>query len=184
MSRTVIGRPIWDMLGARMPRGVLGLSDPDLHLIDGRWVMYIGGFSSGFRNRLYRARLPAGGVPERGRWLLDRHPIVAGPPAGAWDAGGMHTPSYVPPHGGRGARIYYAGRSNARHYGTGSTYAIGLLTRDPRGRGIRRRCCAAGRGGTACSNRWPSRSTAAIACGSSPPRTRSVPASSPTSNCT
>ncbi|PKB30380.1 hypothetical protein ATL51_2040 [Pseudonocardia alni] len=32
----------------------------------------------------------------------------------------MHTPSYVPPAAGNGARIYYSGRANAKHYGPGS----------------------------------------------------------------
>lgn len=122
------GEPIWDMLGARMPRGVLGLSDPDLHLIEGRWVMFIGGFSTSFRNRLHRASLPPGAEPGRSGWVLDRHPIVADPPRGAWDAGGMHTPSFVPSHQGHPARLYYAGRASVRHYGEGSAYAIGALT--------------------------------------------------------
>lgn len=129
-SEPSTGEPIWDMLGSRMPRGVLGLSDPDVHLIDGRWVMFIGGFSTSFRNRLYRARLPVGAEADHGGWVLDRRPVVADPPRGAWDAGGMHTPSYVPPHEGRPARIYYAGRASSRHYGEGSAYAIGVLTLD------------------------------------------------------
>ncbi|MCZ7423598.1 hypothetical protein O7605_29240 [Verrucosispora sp. WMMA2121] len=133
----VTGQPIWDMLGTRMPSGVLGLSDPDVHLIDGRWVMFIGGFSTSFRNRLYQARLPADTGPEQAGWVLDRRPIIADPPKGAWDAGGMHTPSYVPPHHAHGARIYYAGRGGARHYGRGSEYVIGVLTQDPRGRWAR-----------------------------------------------
>lgn len=137
-SEPIIGEPIWDMLGPRMPRGVLGLSDPDVHLIDGRWAMFIGGFSTSFRNRLYRARLPAGAGPDHGCWVLDRRPIVADPPKGAWDAGGMHTPSYVPPHEGGPARIYYAGRATTRHYGEGSAYAIGVFTLDEQGVWVRR----------------------------------------------
>ncbi|MEG3632627.1 hypothetical protein [Micromonospora palythoicola] len=122
----VTGQPIWDMLGTKMPSGLLGLSDPDVHLIDGRWVMFIGGFSTSFRNRLYQARLPANTGPEQAGWVLDRRPISTDPPKGAWDAGGMHTPSYVPPHHAHSARIYYAGRGGARHYGRGSAYAIVL----------------------------------------------------------
>ncbi|MGW2095892.1 hypothetical protein [Promicromonospora sukumoe] len=137
-QRPLPAEPIWDMLGPRMPRGVLGLSDPDVHLIDGRWVMFIGGFSTTFRNRLYRACLPAGAEPGQAAWVLDSQPIIADPPRGAWDAGGMHTPSYVPPHAGRGPRIYYAGRAGKRHYGDGSTYAIGVLTRGARGEWVRR----------------------------------------------
>ena len=125
--------PIWDMLGPRMPPGVLGLSDPDVHLIEDRWVMFIGGFSTSFRNRLYRARLPAGAEPDQGGWVLDREPIVTDPPKRAWDTGGMHTPSYVPAHHGYPARLYYAGRASTRHYGKGSAYAIGVLTLDDHG---------------------------------------------------
>lgn len=132
------GEPIWDMLGTRLPRGVLGLSDPDVHLIDGRWVMFIGGFSTGFRNRLYRATLPRGAEVGDAGWQLDRRPLVADPPAGAWDAGGLHTPSYVAERGATGARIYYAGRVGRRHYGAGSAYAIGVLTLDSDGRWARR----------------------------------------------
>ncbi|TCB97274.1 hypothetical protein E0H26_13490 [Micromonospora zingiberis] len=136
-SGPVTGQPIWDMLGTTMPRGILGLSDPDVHLIHGRWFMFVGGFSTSFRNRLYQARLPNGAGPDQAGWLLDRRPIIDDPPKGAWDAGGMHTPSYVPPHGERSARIYYAGRVGARHYGRGSAYAIGVLTRNSRGQWAR-----------------------------------------------
>lgn len=134
----VIGKPIWDMLGPRMPHGVLGLSDPDVHLVEDRWVMFIGGFSTTFRNRLYRALSPAWDEPGQSGWVLERHPVIADPPKGAWDAGGMHTPSYVPPHRGHPARIYYAGRESSRHYGKGSTYAIGVLTLGDRGAWMRR----------------------------------------------
>lgn len=129
-SEPVSGNPIWDMLGGRMPRGVLGLSDPDVHLIDDRWTMFVGGFATSFRNRIYRACLPRGAEPGHLGWMLDRRPIVADPPRGAWDAGGRHTPSYVRPHQGRPARIFYAGRATTKHYGQGSTYAIGVLTSD------------------------------------------------------
>lgn len=46
---------LWDMVGGPMPRGVLGLGDPDVHVIDGVPTMFLGGFSSSFRNRLYVA---------------------------------------------------------------------------------------------------------------------------------
>lgn len=39
----------------------------------------------------------------------------------------MHTPSYVPPVGDQPARIYYTGRRSRRHFGPGSSYAIGAL---------------------------------------------------------
>ena len=126
---------LWDMLGPALPRGVLGLSDPDVHHIDGQWTMVVGGFSATFRNRLYRATLPLGHPLSLEGWRLDTgrlavaRPLVEDPPPGRWDRGGMHTPCYVPPAHGYPARIYYAGRSGTRHYGPGSCYAIGLLTR-------------------------------------------------------
>lgn len=129
--------PIWDMLGQRMPRGVLGVSDPDVHRIDDQWVMFIGGFSTSFRNRIYRARLPVGADLQPAGWRLDRDPITSDPPRGSWDAGGMHTPSYVPPGDHDEARIYYAGRASSQQYGEGSTYSIGVLRRQEDGRWLR-----------------------------------------------
>lgn len=137
-------RVLWDMLDGPMPRGVLGLSDPDVHHVDGRWVMYLGGFSTSFRNRLYRAALAPGAEPALRGWRLDRdghgrlRPLAPDGRRGAWDAGGMHTPSYVPPHRGFPARVYYAGRRTARRYGDGSAYAVGLLERGPDGSWSRR----------------------------------------------
>ncbi len=108
---------LWDMVTGPMPRGLLGVGDPDVHCIDGRWTMFLGGFSTGFRNRLYRATAPPGGSP-RGPWRIDADPrgraaaLAPDPPRGSWDAAGMHTPSYVPPSGGNGARLYYTGRAS------------------------------------------------------------------------
>ena len=124
---------LWDMLDGPMPQGVLGIGDPDVHLISGRWTMFLGGFSTGFRNRLYRATLADGGTPGGGPWQLDLDTrgraaaVTPDPPRAAWDGAGMHTPSYVPPVAGRPARIYYTGRSTRRHYGPASRYAIGVL---------------------------------------------------------
>ncbi len=123
---------LWDMVTGPMPRGLLGVGDPDVHCIDGRWTMFLGGFSTGFRNRLYRASVAPGGSP-RGPWRIDADPrgraaaLAPDPPRGSWDAAGMHTPSYVPPSGGNGARLYYTGRASLRHYGPRSRYAIGFL---------------------------------------------------------
>lgn len=131
------GRPaarvLWDMVEGPMPRGLIGVGDPDLHHLDGTWTMFLGGFTTRFRNRLYRATLDENAHPAAGRWKLDRDargraaPLVADPPRGAWDAGGMHTPSYVPACNGRGARIYYSGRASSKQYGAGSRYSIGVL---------------------------------------------------------
>lgn len=119
--------PLWDMLGPRMPRGVLGLSDPDVHPIGGRSVMFIGGFSTSFRNRLYRATAAMDAEPETAQWELNARPLTPDPPRGSWDSGGMHTPSYVAAHAGQCPLLFYAGRGSRRHYGPGSSYAIGVL---------------------------------------------------------
>ncbi len=132
-SRAGTPRALWDMLDGPMPAGMLGNGDPDVHVIDGRWTMFLGGFSTSFRNRLYRATLAAGADPSSGPWHIDRDgrgrvaALVPDPPKGAWDAGGMHTPSYVPHAGGHGPRLYYTGRATSKHYGPKSRYAIGVL---------------------------------------------------------
>lgn len=124
---------LWDMVAGPMPRGVLGIGDPDVHLVDDRLVMFLGGFSTSFRNRLYRATLADGGTPAGGPWRLDvdargrAAALTADPPRSGWDEAGRHTPSYVPPVAGRPARVYYTGRSTRSHYGPGSGYAIGVL---------------------------------------------------------
>lgn len=97
--------PLWDMLGARMPRGLLGLSDPDVHRIDDTWVMFIGGFSTSFRNRLYTATTSAAFARDAARWEMSARPLTPDPPRGSWDARGMHTPSYVPAHAGHGPKL-------------------------------------------------------------------------------
>ncbi|MDN5726529.1 MAG: hypothetical protein L0G99_11450 [Propionibacteriales bacterium] len=124
---------LWDMVDGPMPRGILGLGDPDIHLIDGRWTMFLGGFSTGFRNRLLRATLADDGDLATGPWHfdLDRRgraaPLVSDPPRGSWDAAGMHTPSYVPAVADHGPRIYYTGRATTRQFGPRSRYSIGVL---------------------------------------------------------
>lgn len=125
---------LWDMVGGPMPRGVLGLGDPNVHSIDGTSTMFLGGFSSSFRNRLYVATLDAGGDPAGPRsWSIAAdgrgraHAITADPPRDAWDGGGMHTPSFVPAVGDQPARIYYTGRGSRKQYGPRSSYAIGAL---------------------------------------------------------
>ena len=124
---------LWDMVDGPMPSGLLGIGDPYVHLVDRRWTMFLGGFSTNFRNRLYRATLLEGGTLAEGPWQFDQDArgrtaaLVVDPPRAAWDGTGMHTPSYVPPADGRADRIYYTGRSTRRHYGPGSRYAIGVL---------------------------------------------------------
>lgn len=124
---------LWDMVDGPMPRGVLGVGDPDVHVIDGVPTMFLGGFSTSFRNRLYRAVLPEGADPASDRWDIERddrgrvRALVADPPRDAWDGAGMHTPSYVPATSAQPARIYYTGRSSRKHYGPRSSYAIGAI---------------------------------------------------------
>ncbi|OYO09447.1 hypothetical protein BI335_18915 [Enemella evansiae] len=121
------------MVDGPTPPGVLGLGDPDVHVIDGRPTMFLGGFSTSFRNRLYAAVLTPGADPAGRSWRfeLDRQgralPLAPDPPRGAWDGAGMHTPSYVPAAAGQPARVYYTGRSSRKQYGSTSSYAIGAL---------------------------------------------------------
>lgn len=84
----------WDMLEGTVPRGLLGLSDPNVHRVGDRWCMFVGGFSTSLRDRLYRATLSVGadvrltgwriGSSARGRPLA----LVPDAPRGSWDAGG------------------------------------------------------------------------------------------------
>ncbi|GEK22980.1 hypothetical protein [Cellulomonas xylanilytica] len=126
-------RLLWDMVDGPMPRGLLGVGSGDLTSTDTEHVLYLGGFSTTFRNRFYRATAPRGADLASAGWTVDvdargrARPLVADPPRGAWDRGGMHTPSYLPAGDGTPARIYYAGRRGRRHVGAGSSYAIGVL---------------------------------------------------------
>ncbi|MFF8762884.1 hypothetical protein ACF07Q_00110 [Nocardiopsis dassonvillei] len=96
------------MLEGTVPHGLLGLSDPNVHRVGDRWCMFVGGFSTSFRNRLYRAALPVGADVRLTGWRIDSsargRPLALAPdaPRGARDAGGMHTPCYVPPRGAPG----------------------------------------------------------------------------------
>jgi hypothetical protein len=147
-GRTTPGAAVFfDMLAGLGPvRNVWGVSDPDVHRIDGRWVMFLGGFTNRFRVQLFAAALPAGAPLSSTSWAMVTEPgrpsravpLVAGAPRGQWDAGGMHTPSYVrgrlPGAGGREEeRIYYAGHASRAVTGSRSRYAIGFLTRTPSG---------------------------------------------------
>ncbi|WP_460706853.1 glycoside hydrolase family protein [Myceligenerans halotolerans] len=121
------------MADGPMPPGLLGVGDPDVHVIDGVPTMFLGGFSTTFRNRLYVATLDEADDPAGSAWRVETdargraRALAADPPRGAWDASGMHTPSYVPASDGQPARIYYTGRSSRKQYGSRSRYAIGML---------------------------------------------------------
>jgi hypothetical protein len=121
------------MVDGPMPRGLLGMGDPDVHVIAGVPTMFLGGFSTTFRNRLYVATLDEGADPASTGWRIETdergraRPLAADPPRGAWDGAGMHTPSYVPATREHPARIYYTGRASRKQYGAQSRYAIGVL---------------------------------------------------------
>lgn len=132
----VSSRVLWNMVGGPMPRGLLGIGSGDIARDAYGPVLYLGGYSTSFRNRLYSARLAG---HDGTTWLVDHdsrgraRPLLHDPPRAAWDAGGMHTPSYLPPRDGHPARIYYAGRGGRRHTGRGSRYSIGLLEQEEGG---------------------------------------------------
>lgn len=135
----------FDMLtGLRPVRNVWGLSDPDVHKIDGRWVMFLGGFTNRFKVSLFSATLPLGASLTSDQWSLvtepnrPSHALTLTPDAdkGQWDGRGMHSPSWVRgllPDGTENERIYYAGRSSRSITGRDSRYAIGYLHRTPSG---------------------------------------------------
>jgi len=122
----------FDMLDGLAPvRNVLGVGDPDVHHVDGRWTMFLGGFTTRFRVALFVAVLPPGAPLSSQDWALltdPRHPrravpLTPDPPRRAWDRKGMHAPSYVRGRrrdGTEEERIYYAGRSSASTTGPSS----------------------------------------------------------------
>lgn len=126
------------MVGDPRPgHAVLGVSDPDVNSINGRWTMFLGAFTTRFVVRIVEARLPVGGDIDDDSWRIrtdDRgRALHLGAPddRGAWDYRGMHTPCFVEgwADGQRVERIYYAGRMSSRHTGSESRYAIGVLER-------------------------------------------------------
>ena len=139
---------LFDMAKGLPVRNVIGVGDPDIHLLDGRWMMFLGGFTTGFAVRIFEARLPVGDELDSDRWALRTVPgrprraaqLFTPPRLGSWDSHGTHTPSYVSGRSARGTpaqRIYYAGRSTIRNGGPGSRYAIGAAELQE-GRWIRR----------------------------------------------
>jgi hypothetical protein len=124
--------PLFSMLGDPRPgHGLIGVSDPDVHLHDGAWTMFLGAFTNRFAVRIVEARLPGDAAITDDSWSLvtdqRRRAVQLGAPLErrAWDAAGMHTPSYVKGTGVE--RIYYAGRRSRKITGPGSRYAIGCL---------------------------------------------------------
>jgi hypothetical protein len=130
--RLVEASPLFSMLGDPRPgHGLMGVSDPDVHLRDGTWTMFLGAFTTRFSVRIVEARLPGDAAITDDSWklVLDRRKraaeLGAPPDRHAWDAAGMHTPSYVKGPGVE--RIYYAGRRTRKITGPGSRYALGCL---------------------------------------------------------
>lgn len=126
-------RVLWDMADGPMPRGLLGVGSGDLVATVDGWTLYLGGYSTSFRNRLYVATTESSSPLATAEWSLRANrrgrarALVKDPPPTAWDGGGMHTPSYVPATASTPARIYYAGRRGRQHVGHTSHYAIGAL---------------------------------------------------------
>lgn len=135
MKQPFSSRVLWDMVDGPMPRGLLGVGSGDVVVTREARSLYLGGYSSSFRNRLYVADGSIDGSLAEASWRVrtDRRGRAAAlapdPPRSAWDGGGMHTPSYLPATDTHPERIYYAGRSGRRHVGAGSSYAIGVLER-------------------------------------------------------
>lgn len=131
-------RPLFSMLDDPRPgHGLIGVSDLDVHHRDGAWSMFLGAFTTRFAVRIVEARLPAGAPLTADSWSFVTgrrgRAVELGAPRDrhAWDAAGMHTPSYVTGRadGREVERIYYAGRRSRQITGPGSRYAIGCLER-------------------------------------------------------
>lgn len=131
----------FDMTKGLSPiQNVWGLGDPDVHKINGRWTMFLGGFTNRFKNNLFMAILPKGAPLSSNEWTLVTIPgkphraqsLILQPAKGNWDAYGLHTPSYVKgidPELGEQERIYYTGRGSKNVTGTGSQFSIGYLVK-------------------------------------------------------
>lgn len=115
-------------------RNILGMSDPSVHLVDGRWTMFIGGMGPRFRTNIYRATLPQGAPIDADRWTFDMagrfraRSLVPQPPRGAWNRC-MHSVCYVKGEmdGAEVERIYHAGRPAETVLSTTAPYRIGYL---------------------------------------------------------
>ena len=119
-------------------RNILGMSDPSVARVDGRWTMFIGGMGAAFRTNLLTARLPEGDTLASDRWEFELVPgsrwraqrLIPQPPRGSWNRC-LHSVCHV-----RGRvdgvdveRIYHAGRSAETVLSTTSPYRIGFLER-------------------------------------------------------
>ena len=135
-----ISKPVklFDMREGYGPvKNLLGISDPSVHKINGQWVMFVGGFHTGFKNNLYCLRLPAGAGLASNNWLFETQAdnprkakaLVAQPSSSSWDGYGLHSPCYTSGlvKGKVCERIYYAGRSSRTVTDNDKPYRIGYL---------------------------------------------------------
>lgn len=115
--------PLFSMIDGLAPvTNVLAVSDPNVHRIDSRWTMFLGGFTTRLRVELFSATLPVGAPLGSDDRVLTTQPgaprralsLVPPPPQGEWDRYGMHTPCYVEGRNPDDRRIYYAGRRSRR----------------------------------------------------------------------
>lgn len=116
--------------GAKLA-GLGGVSDPDIHKIDGRWWMFFGA-PQDERINIFSARLPEGASLDSDAWEIVTEaenpsrasPITALPEAGRWDEW-LHTPSYV--RGPEGVeRIYYTGSLGGQSVET-RRFSLGMM---------------------------------------------------------
>lgn len=127
-------------------RNLLGAGDPNVHWIDDRWWMFLGGFQPTFRNAIFAAALaPGEQLSESMRWQIRTEPnrprraapLVPLSRRGQWDRYGMHEPCYVEGaargDGGPVRRIYYTGRAARKVVDNESPYSIGMLELTPVG---------------------------------------------------
>ncbi len=128
-----------DMRSGYAPvRNVLGMSDPCVVWLDGRWTMFIGGMGFGFKTNILTARLPEGDPLDSDDWefvMADRSRsrarwIVDQPARGSWNRC-MHSVCYVAGEvdGRPVERIYHAGRTAETVLSTRAPYRIGFLER-------------------------------------------------------
>src|SRR5687768_12920531 len=136
---SIVRKQILSMIDGYAPiRNLIGVGDPNVHLIDGEWTMFIGGFQTNFKNNIFSVHLGKDGRLDTDKWSIDAQarkqhkakPLVSQPAKGEWDAYGLHEPCYVEGFDTKGAairRVYYTGRATAKVHDAGSVFSIGFL---------------------------------------------------------
>ncbi|HEU4326347.1 MAG TPA: hypothetical protein VFS21_24615 [Roseiflexaceae bacterium] len=128
---------LFDMRDGYAPvRGILGMSDPSVHCIDGRWTMFIGAMGWSFKTNIICARLPEGAPLDSAEWSFEMLPgsghrvkwLIPQPPRGSWNRF-LHSVCYV-----KGMvnsvpveRIYHAGRTTENVSDLTTPYTIGFM---------------------------------------------------------